>query len=48
MFQHVKPQIRRSARYSTAEPGPILLPESDMAYWLTVIAINPDGGPQAT
>ncbi len=35
----------RAYRHVTA---PILLPESDMAYWLTVIAINPDGGPQAT
>jgi hypothetical protein len=46
-------QLRGSDIATIAAPArhvttPILLPESDLAYWSTVIAIKPDGGPQAT
>ena len=38
--------ITAPGRVSRRATTPILLPESDMACWLTVIAISPDGGPQ--
>ncbi len=40
--------ITAPERASRHVATPILLPELDMAYWLTIIAINPDGGPRAT
>jgi hypothetical protein len=36
--------ITAPGRVSRHVTTPILLPESDMACWLAVIAISPDGG----